>query len=346
MKAVTVTPGVADSVELSEVETPPGPGEGLLVRTLAVGVCGTDREIIAGGHGEPPRGGKQLVLGHESLGVVETVPAASGFAEGDRVVGIVRRPDPVPCACCARGDWDICSNGLYTERGIKGLDGFAAERFFLEPAFAVKVDPTLGTSGVLVEPASILAKAWRRIDAICGIACHVPEKALVIGAGPIGLLGALFAVQRGLEVHVLDRVTAGPKPDLVESLGATYHSGGMSAACSGADVTLECTGVGALVIDAMTSSGSNGIVCLTGVSTAGVDVTVDTGALNRDLVLQNDVVFGSVNANRSDYERAARDLEAADPDWLSALITRQVPVSSWEEAYARRDGDVKAVLVF
>jgi threonine dehydrogenase-like Zn-dependent dehydrogenase len=346
MKAVAVEVGHKDSVGLRDVAEPPGPANGMLVRTLVVGVCGTDREIISGSYGKAPPGEDHLIIGHESLGVVEDAPVDSRFAPGDHVAGIVRRPDPVPCDCCERGDWDMCLNGRFTERGIKGLHGFAAERFTIESGFAVKVDSGLGPAGVLIEPASILAKAWSRIDSFSSLMCSSPTTVLVTGAGPIGLLAALLGVQRGLDVHVLDRVTSGPKPELVRSLGATYHSGGLKDALPGADITLECTGAGALVFEAIRSSGRNGIVCLTGVSALGHQISVDAGAVNRDIVLENDIVFGSVNANRGDYEAAARVLAAADRAWLQRLITREVPLDRWREAYTKQEGDVKTVLRF
>lgn len=189
----------------------PDPDDGgVLVQALTIGVCGTDREIIAGEHGQPPPGSDHLVLGHESLGRVLEAPPGCGLDSGDLVVGIVRRPDPVPCTSCAVGEWDKCRNGRYTERGIKGLHGYAAERYRLDPAYAVHVDPALGELAVLLEPASILAKAWEHIEHIGRRAHWQPRRLLVTGAGPIGLLAALLGRQRGLEVAVLDRVTDGP----------------------------------------------------------------------------------------------------------------------------------------
>ena len=151
------------------------------------------------------------MLGHESLGRVRECPAGSGLSPGDLVVGIVRRPDPVPCACCARGEWDFCRNGRYTERGIKEIHGYGSERWRVEPEFAVRIDPGLEDVGVLLEPTSVVAKAWEQIERIGGRACFDARRVLVTGAGPIGLLAALLAVQRGYEVHVLDRVDRGPE---------------------------------------------------------------------------------------------------------------------------------------
>src|SRR5262245_62243492 len=162
MRAISVSPGVANSARLDDVGEPSASDGAVLVRTLALGVCATDREILAGAYGSAPPGDKRLVLGHESLGVVEAAPESSGLAPGDLVVGIVRRPDPVPCIACAAGEWDMCRNGRYTERGIKERHGYGAERFRIEPEFAIKIDRALGILGVLLEPASILAKAWAR----------------------------------------------------------------------------------------------------------------------------------------------------------------------------------------
>ncbi len=344
MRALTVIPGQADSTRLDDVPEPPAEDGPVLVQVLSIGVCGTDAEIAAGHYGEPPPGRDRLILGHESLGRVLEAPEDSDLAEGDLVVGIVRRPDPVPCANCAVGEWDMCRNGRYTERGIKQRDGYASERYRIEPRFAVKVDPSLGKIGVLLEPASILAKAWEQIDRIGHRSHWEPKRALVTGAGPVGLLAALMGVQRGLDVHVLDRVIKGPKPGLVRDLGASYHTGDVRDACAEADIIVECTGVSQLVLDAMSQTPPSGIVCLTGVSSGGRALSVDFGALNRSMVLENDVVFGSVNANRRHYEAAAASLAKADSDWLGRLITRRVPLERWSEAMSRQPHDVKPVI--
>jgi threonine dehydrogenase-like Zn-dependent dehydrogenase len=331
---------------VEDVDDPrPGDGE-LVVDGLAVGVCGTDKEIVAGEYGEAPPGRERLVLGHESLGRVRQASAGSGFDPGDLVVGVVRRPDPVPCGACAHGAFDMCRNGQYTERGIKGLDGYAAQVWTVTPDFAVRVPAEVGDSGVLVEPTSVVAKAWDEIQRIGDRSWFEPERVLVTGAGPIGLLAAMLGRQRGLEVHVLDQVRSGPKPELVEALGATYHCDGFEEALAGGrpDVVIEATGVTPLVLAAMQSTASYGIVCLTGVSTPGRDVPLDVGALNRTIVLDNDVIFGSVNANLRHYGLAVDALTAADAGWLGRLVSRRVPLDSFAEAFEARDDDVKVVL--
>jgi glucose 1-dehydrogenase len=347
VRAITVVPGDRTSAGLSDLPEPKaGPGD-LLVEPLLLGVCGTDREIVAGVHGEAPEGEERLVLGHELLARVRTAPDGSATRAGDLVAGIVRRPDPEPCACCARGEWDMCRNGRYTEHGIKGRDGFGAEVVALESDFAVKVDRELGELGVLTEPASILAKAWEQIERIGARACSVHQRVLVTGAGPIGLLAALMGVERGLEVHVLDRAEEGPKPELVRDLDATYHTGSVETLAEQAepDVIIECTGVAQLVIDAMQHNAPGAVVCLTGVA-AQRNLSIDIGALNNEVVLENDVVFGSVNANARHFEQAGAALREADRGWLGRLITRRVPLESWQDALGKREGDIKTVVEF
>jgi glucose 1-dehydrogenase len=347
MRAITVAPGVAHSARLDEVPEPSLADGALLVRALALGVCGTDREILQGLYGETPAGSARLILGHESLGVVEETPEGSGFAPGDRVVGIVRRPDPLPCPACASGEWDMCRNGLYTERGIKARHGFGSERFRLEPEFAVKVDESLGVNAVLLEPASVVAKAWDHVDRIGARSnSSTPRTLLVTGAGPIGLLAALIGVQRNLEVHVYDHNTGGPKPLLVRDLDAHYHSEVATLGSLSFDIVMECTAVSPVIAEAMARCAPAGCVCLVGVSMPGKKSEFDIGAFNRKLVLNNEVVFGTVNANLRHYRAAAEVLTTADAAWLGRLISRKVPLSRWEEALEQRPGDIKVIVDF
>ncbi|MGH7480555.1 MAG: glucose 1-dehydrogenase [Longimicrobiales bacterium] len=346
MRALTLRPGAEDSLRLEDVPIPPAADGPILVSALALGICGTDREMNDGLYGSAPAGRDRLILGHESLGRVEEAPSDCGLAPGDLVVGIVRHPDPVPCASCAAGEWDMCRNGLYTEHGIKGRDGFGAERYRLSPGRAVRVDPGLGLLGVLLEPASVVAKAWEHTERIGQRAAWAPRCVLVTGAGPIGLLAALLGAQRGLDVHVFDRVTDGPKPRLAQELGATYHTGTLDALTVEPDIVMECTGASAVVFDVVRRTGRNGIVCLTGMSSGGHRMRVDMGLLNRTLVLENDVVFGSVNANRRHYEAAAAALARADRAWLDGLLTRRLPLDRWAEALEPHPDDVKTIIDF
>jgi len=341
--AATVVPGKPEQAGVSEVPEPSAAEGSIEVDGLLVGVCGTDYEITHEGYGWVPAGHDRLVLFHESLGRVTAAPADSGFAAGDLVVGIVRRPCG-KCAPCAAGGWDFCLTGDYTERGIKERDGYGSQRWRIEPEFAVKMDPKLGRLGVLTEPTSVVAKAWDQVDQIGKRAYADPRTALVTGAGPIGLLAAMIGVQRGLDVHVLDRVASGRKPDLVRQLGATYHSGAVADLPVRPDVVIEATGAGQLVFDVLQHTAKNAITCLTGISGGTRTLPIGADVLNKELVLDNDVVFGSVNANRRHYELAAQALARADTAWLEQLLTRTVPLASWPAALRKADDDVKVVV--
>jgi threonine dehydrogenase-like Zn-dependent dehydrogenase len=347
MRAVTVVPGQQGSVALTDMPEPPSDDGPVLVQTQAIGICGTDLEIINGEYGSAPPGQDRLIIGHESLGKVIQAAPETGFTPGDLVVGIVRRRDPVPCPACAAGHWDMCTNGRYTERGIKDRHGYASERYRIHPEYLVAVDPALGILGVLLEPTTVVAKAWDHIEKIGHRAAWAPQTVLVTGAGPIGLLAALLSVQRGYQTYVLDLVTEGRKPEMVRRLGATYaHRGDIGEAAAEADVVIECTGHVQMLLEAGPRNVRHRITCLTGVSAAGSAATVDPGLLNRNMVLQNSVLFGSVNANRQHYELAATALAQADPVWLADLITRRMPLAGWEDAYNRRPDDIKTVLSF
>jgi glucose 1-dehydrogenase len=197
---------------------------------------------------------------------------------------------------------------------------------------------------VLAEPASVVAKAWDQIERIGARACFAPEHVLVTGAGPIGLLAALMGRQRGFEVTVVDRVTDGCKPALVRDLGADYHSGPIDDLACRPDVVIECTGVGQLVFDLLTRTAPNAITCLTGISSGTRTLQTAADAVNKSLVLDNDVVVGSVNANRRHYDLAVAALARADRDWLARLVTRRVPMSQWPSALERGPDDVKVVV--
>jgi len=346
MRAITVRPNNPNSVELQDVDEPPAGTGSVLIDALALGVCGTDREIIAGDYGAAPDGRAHLILGHESLGRVREAPVDCDLAPGDHVIGIVRHPDPVPCPACASGQWDMCRNGQYTEHGIKGLNGFGAERYRMDPEYVVKVDRALGLNGVLMEPASVVAKAWDHADRLWRLVDAPPRRVLITGAGPIGLLAALLGAQRHFDVHVYDRNRDGPKPDLVRALGGTYHAGELNTlAALAPDIVIECTGAPPVISALLSHVAPDSLICLAGVG-ASRRADFDMGSFNRSMVLNNGTVFGTVNANRRHYALAAQALAHADGDWLSRLITRRVPLARFSEAFEHRAGDIKVVIEF
>ena len=346
MKAITVEPHKRETARLEDIPEPDGRGGSVLVEAIAVGVCGTDVEIVEGKYGWAPRGRTRLVLGHESLGRVVDPGPSGALQKGDLVVGIVRRPDPVPCPHCAVGEWDMCRNGQYTERGIKEIDGFMSERWRIEPEYAMQVDRSLGLLGVLLEPTTVVTKAWEQVAAVGQRAFWEPRTVLVTGAGPIGLLAALIGKQHGLEVHVLDRVESGSKPELVRALGETYHTGTVASVGFEPDVIIECTGVGQVIADAIQAVAPGGVVCLTGIGSGGPPVGLPTADVASNVVLRNNVVVGSVNANKRHWYKAGEVLARADPAWLARLITRREPPEEFMRALKRQPDDIKVVIQF
>ena len=346
MKAITVETKKPGSVRFEDISEPDIRDGSVLVESVAVGVCGTDVEIAQGRYGWAPPGKARLVLGHESIGRVLDSGPASGLKNGDLVAGIVRRPDPVPCPNCAVGEWDMCRNGQYTERGIKQIDGFMSERWRIEPEYAIKVDPALGILGVLLEPTSVVVKAWEHILAVGQRAFWEPKSVLVTGAGPIGLLGALIGTQLGIEVHVLARQKSGLQPEIVRALGATYHSCSVADLGFEPDVIMECTGAGQVISESISAIGASGVVCLTGVGHGGMVPQVPTANVASSVVLKNNVVFGSVNANKRHWYKAGQALARADRNWLVRLVTRRESPEDFAKALQRGPEDIKTVIQF
>jgi glucose 1-dehydrogenase len=346
MKAITVEPMKPGTARLEDVPEPDPHYGSVLVEAIAVGVCGTDVEIAEGKYGWAPPGKTRLVLGHESLGRVLDPGPASGLKKGDLVVGIVRRPDPVPCPNCAVGEWDMCRNGQYTERGIKQVDGYMSERWRIEPEYAIKIDPTLGILGVLLEPATVVTKAWEHTLAVGNRAFWEPRSVLVTGAGPIGLLGAMIGKQLGMEVHVLARTQTGPKPELVKDLGATYHSCAVTDIGFEPDIIMECTGVGDVISQSIAAVGASGVVCLTGVGHGGSMPKVPSADVASTAVLKNNIVFGSVNANKRHWYKAGEALARADRSWLVRLITQREKPENFIQALGRGSEEIKVIIQF
>jgi threonine dehydrogenase-like Zn-dependent dehydrogenase len=344
MKALAVSPGTPHSAQLIDRPLPEARNGALLIKGLTIGICGSDAEIIEHGGGEAPAGEASLILGHESLGEVIEAPPGSGFAPGQLVAGIVRRPDPEPCDHCAIGEWDMCRNGGYRECGIKAEHGYAREHYLLEPQFAVAVDASLGELGVLMEPASVVIKACVQAAQFLQRTRVHARTALITGAGPIGLLAALASCSNGFDTCVVDIVEGGPKPELVKALGARYHAGSVRDLDISPEVVIDCTGIGSVLREAGAKASPGAIIALTGISASAGLSEVDLNVFNKNMVLNNKVLFGSVNAGRSHFELAAALLAQADPSWLRRLISRRVPFDHWPEALERQPDDVKVVL--
>ena len=343
MQALTVIPGVAGSVAIEDMPEPAEAEGPILVESVAVGMCATDSVIASGNWGEPPEGEARMIIGHESLGRVIEAPAATGLARGDFVAGVVRMPGTNPCAACASDEWDMCHDGRHVERGITGSHGFASTRWRGHPDFVVPVPASLGATGVLAEPASVVAKAWQHTEVVMGRARSVRRsRLLVTGAGTIGLLAAMIGRQRGYEVTVFDRVTHGAKPALVHALGAQYCTDAVDEVANSAHVIMECTGSTQIATDALMHAPANAVMCQLGLPFE--PLLTEAADLLRKLVRDNMVVFGSVNANRAHWRSGIDALASADPDWLGGLISRRVPLERFGDALDRGVNDVKVVI--
>lgn len=319
----------------------------VLIRTLEVGVCGTDREISGGLFGVAPADGSELVLGHELLGMVER--DGHGFARGDLVTATVRR-SCAHCIACAEGSPDSCLTGDYSERGITRLDGFARELVAEDAAQLIPIPRSLGRLGVLAEPTSICERALRHARTIGGRQPWQLERALVLGTGAIGMLSTFLLRLGGVEVW-----TASLEPDaeLVTGIGARY--------VSTTDVSLDAlrdeTGgfdlVVAAVPDAQVMASSlgllrrSGVACLLGIDGRKQTVDVDGPVLGLDTILENRVLFGSVNAHRQDWLAGVESLDRARERWpgvLEELVGLRVPLDRFAEAFDHRGGKATLVL--
>lgn len=341
MRALAIT--VDDGTVRTEVITAPSPAPGareLLVDGLLLGVCGTDRMLVESGTDRFPDGGARLVIGHESLGRVRTAPPGSRFAPGDLVVPVVRRPDPVPCPACAAGDLDLCENGLFIERGIRAQDGYGVEQYLLDEQFAIPVGE-LGLLGILIEPASIVAKAWDRLDRLVR---RPGGRALILGAGPIGLLAALLARNRGYEVHIVDRVASGPKVAQSVALGARYHVGA-EGLTDRFDAVVECTGAfTSAVLDFMAPGAAACYIAHEHVpAPPGSELTA--AKLSESLMRGNRAIVGVTSSSTPHFDVARHELEQADRRWLRSLITDVVPLERFRAAFRFGPDSIKSVIV-
>jgi threonine dehydrogenase-like Zn-dependent dehydrogenase len=337
MRAVAVFPKAKQVRVIESPHPPPVKGNQVLLRILEVGICGTDREIGAFHYGEPPAGSDHLILGHEALAeVVETGPEVTAVSVGELVVPTVRRPCPHRhCAPCRAHRQDFCVTGDFVERGIKGADGFLQEYVVEEDEYLVRAHRKLAEVAVLTEPLSISAKA---VEQGAAIQQRLPwerprVRGLVLGAGPVGLLGALSMVVRHIDTFVYSLEPATDvRAKIAGNLGATYVSGsevplGQLAEEVGAmDEIYEAVGISSVGFDALGALGPNGLLVFTGVPAPGKPHPVDTDTLMRDLVLKNQLVFGTVNASRNAYETALHELEQGMflfPEGVRALITHR-----------------------
>jgi len=351
MQALLTTPGRPGTTRIEAITAPAAAPGGVRVRTLEVGVCGTDREISEGVFGIAPEGGDDLVLGHEFLGTVEADGA--GFAAGELVTATVRRGCGA-CAACAASSPDACATGRYTERGITALHGFAREVVDEDPAQLVRVPPGLGRLGVLAEPTSVCVRGIRHARRVGERQAWAPRRALVIGAGAIGMLATHLLRLDGLEVWTAARDPAGSeRARLVAASGARYVRtadlplAALREEVGGFDLVVEAAGDAQVMLDVLGLLRRNGVGCLLGLDARPRTVAIDGPVIGIDAVLENRVLLGSVNAHADDWRAAVAALEEirrGHPDALEAMVGLRVAPDRFAEAFAF-DG-VKATLVF
>jgi glucose 1-dehydrogenase len=367
MEAIAVTPRQRTVEIINQAEPNILSPTDVKLRMLEAGVCGTDKEICAFEYGVPPSGSEQLVIGHESLGeVVEIGSKVTRVRLGDLVVPMVRRPCPhATCVACRADHQDFCFTGDFQERGIKERHGFMAQFVVDDEKYMNPVPQEMRNVAVLVEPLTIaekgLTQVWQvqqRLPWSCSVTpgkatahCH---QALVLGAGPVGLLGAMALVNSDFDTYVYSRESApNPKSQLLESIGAHYISSEsitpemLPQHIGNIDLVYEATGASSLSFEMMKYLGINGIFIFTGVPGRKGPIEVDTDLMMRNLVLKNQVVFGTVNAGRGSFENSIRDLGTFTkrwPDAVKSLITGRFPMDAYGDLLLGRSGGIKNVI--
>jgi threonine dehydrogenase-like Zn-dependent dehydrogenase len=364
MKAVAVFPKeralrVIDDAPEPRIEKPTQ----VRVRTLEVGLCGTDQEIAQFQYGTPPEGSKYLILGHEALGeVVEVGEGVKGLAPGDLVVPRVRRPCPrAECRPCREGRPDFCLTGAYTERGIQKAHGFMAEQFVEEVTWLHRVPKELRKVAVLTEPLTIAEKALNALEHIqarlpWGREGREPLRAVVLGAGPVGLLGAMALLRAGFATTVYSHSRPpDEKSALVERVGGRYLSSqdvvpsDLEARAGVVDAVYEATGASKFSFDVLGALGPNGIFIFTGVPGRKEPLQLEGGTLMKSLVLNNQVVLGTVNAGPDAFDAALSDLRVFSERWpgaLESLITTRYPPEAAPEALTGKRKGIKRIIHF
>ena len=355
MKAIVVKPGERDTIHMRDMPDPGMAPDQVAVKVLRVGLCGTDAEINHGVYGQPPDGDEFLILGHENLGIVEDVgKKVSGWKAGDLVVATVRRPCG-SCPQCQAGENDMCSSGQYSERGILRRHGFMAQYYVEQPLFLHKIPRGIREFAVLLEPMSVVQKAidhsyllQRRLKT------WKPRFAMVLGAGPIGLLAAAVLRARGLRVAVVGRERSTDiRVAVVNQLGAEYVCVAdkalvdVPAETGYPDLVIEATGAAKVVFDAMEILGRNAVLCLLSVTPGDTVNAEPIDRINQKIVLGNQVVFGSVNASPRHFKQGVKDFVFIEKTWpgaMNKLLTDKIPWADHKKWFGDRTAGIKSTL--
>jgi len=351
MKAGVVTPRQKDSARLIEMDMPAISSGQALVKLLELGIDGTDVEINRGEYGETPPDKDFIVLGHEAVGQIEN-PGTTELDKGDFVVPMVRRPDE--CINCRSGKPDMCLDGNYRECGIKGAHGFLREYLSEDQDFLVSVPKELKNIAVFIEPTSVAIKGIEQAIEFHSRSANPINIAVVLGAGPLGLISTALLMLHDYNTYTLDIVPRSSlKAQLVESIGANYLDGNESPAVSlpdkigNLDLIVEATGNSTVAFQAMSALGVNGILCLMGVSTREKLLEICADCLNMQMVLGNKMVFGTISSNRGHFEKSIESLvhiEEKWTGWLSSLITRRLRMNEFTKGLQPSQDNIKTVI--
>lgn len=359
MKAIAVHPTKPNSLHLRNEPIPIINNDEVLVKVYQAGVCRTDIEINEGGYGEAPQGQDYLILGHESGGIVEEVgKKVTQFKKGDYVSRIVRRRcKNDECINCYNNESDMCSTGGFTESGIKQVHGTMVEYFKDKPKYLIEIPDDIRHLGILLEPLSVVEKALRQIYLIQNrLDAWDPKTALVIGAGPIGLLQAMLFIERGLNTYVIARSKPGNlKSQIVEQMGAHYISTqqkslyNLKREIKNIDMIVEASGSYEMAAKSMEILGTNGILCWTSITDGKETLKMPISDINLNFTLENKAVFGTVNANSKDWDEALKSLQRFRETWPGLperLITKTVPPEQFKQAFEKGSDVIKSVIKF
>jgi threonine dehydrogenase-like Zn-dependent dehydrogenase len=342
VRAAAITPGSPGTLAVAEksIDRPAG---WAVIDGIACGLCGTDRGLAEGAFGTSPVGSAALIIGHESYGIVLD-PGSTGIAIGTHVVGVVRYPDPVPCAFCRDGRSDLCTNGLFLERGIKGAHGFCASQWVAPKEGLVEVPESLELAAVLVEPTSIVVNACVSALEVSRQRLGRPiQSAVVIGGGTIGVLSMLYLAAQAIDVTLVGTDTAtGPAGRLAELCGSRYRLA--EEPWPDVELVIECSGSEDVAERLLTDPKLPRFAWIVGIAEQQRPITIDASELLRRIVLANRTIAGVVSCKRHDYVVAASFLASVPRPWLDAIITRNVSLEKVADGLIPRPGDVKVVV--
>jgi threonine dehydrogenase-like Zn-dependent dehydrogenase len=346
----------------------------VLVRVKEVGLDGTDFNMVRYGLHDIAEGRNEMAMGHEMVGVVEAVGnGVESLTSGDLVTVTVRRGCG-QCQPCLHNQSDMCMTGLYKERGIHKLDGFLTRFVVDKEQYVVKVPRDLVKLAVFTEPLSIAEKGIEQIRVIQSRlpwACSHPEHtflseqwggcktALVVGAGPLGLLAIALLRLAQVYTYVADIVPEdSPKVHLAKHMGAIYIDARkktpqeiVKLCCSptgNLGIIFEAAGAASTAVELIPYMSRSSIYVMTGIPRGNLVIQVDAAQLVRQIVRYNQVVVGSVNSNRSHFEMALKDMPEINSRFggiLEEMITHRFRLEDYQRAFDLGDSKhIKTVI--